>query len=399
MPVKFNNTKTFVPDYPESNNCSNGKMNVQYKPPSTFVPIMPNKNNKNGNDIGDDATPVVSNLQRKVAKSVAIHKASRLALNAKKTEATKTPSAFAKTAKSIMEMEVMALMARLSLLEDLATMNDSEKMECLFSVLDADQDGTLSIVELANGLRKIKDPSATTTAGSLEEALVVAMDKVAHFDKDGDTRLDLNEFANCANQLAEALGATFHDVAEMFILSVVFAEDGDEDALDEPKSPYPEGTEKLCEDTLAKAQKEEAALRKVMDDDRMLALFHLFDLDGDGSVDFAEVVIGLYKMTEDLVSSGTGANTAMGFFDDDKNELLDYSQFTRFILQLITSTGRSFEEAIYIMTKSAASDEGGAEHLTKDTVLEKLRAAIAENEIVGPGEDEEEGEEEGATNE
>eukprot|EP00536_Pseudo-nitzschia_multiseries_P005989 jgi/Psemu1/303770/fgenesh1_kg.122_\ len=74
----------------------------------------------------------------------------------------------------------------------------------------------------------------------------------------------------------------------------------------------------------------------------------------------------------------------MGFFDDDKNELLDYSEFTRFILQLITSTGSSFEEAIYIMIKSAASDDGSAEQLTKDTIT-NYRSALRNSQAQGSG--------------
>jgi len=373
-------------------------MTVTFETKTEILPDCPcseENNDKENNNNGDDATPVASNLREKVAKSAAIHKATKVAASAKKSEQTTTPSAFAKAAKAIMEMEVMAIVARLSLLEDLATMNDTEKMECLFSLLDTNHDGHLSIIELANGLRKIRHPGATTTVRALEESLVVAMDKVAHFDRDGDAKLDREEFADCVNQLVAALaGASFHDVAELLILSVVFADDpsgaigngndNDNDNNDEPDSPYPEGTEQLCEETIKRALKEEEALLQVMEDDRMRALFHLFDLDADGSVDFAEVVVGLYKMTEDLVSSGGTASAAMLLFDDEKNQLLDYSEFTRFVLLLIDSTGETFDDAIFTLTKSAASESDGPEHVTKDTVLEKLRAALAENEIVGP---------------
>jgi Ca2+-binding EF-hand superfamily protein len=52
-------------------------------------------------------------------------------------------------------MQMMALQIQLTLLEELETMSDDEKLETLFQVLDKDQSGSLSAVELADGLCKI----------------------------------------------------------------------------------------------------------------------------------------------------------------------------------------------------------------------------------------------------
>lgn len=318
----------------------------------------------------NDAT--ANTRKERIAKQAAIHNASLAAGKTRTNTALAaqhtTPSAFARATKASMELEMAALTARLALLEDLATMTDEQKMESLFAVLDKNRDGALSVVELADGMRKIKgDPTV-----GFEESLGVAMDRVAHFDKTGDAKLQFHEFKDYANTLAKALGATFHDLAELLILSVVFSDNGNNDLENLTAS--------ICEDTITQALLEEEALAKVMEDDRMRALFHLFDLDADGSVDFSEVVAGLYKISKDLQDSGGKASVAMLLYDDEHNNLLDYTEFTRFVVKLIASTGQTFDEAIFRMTVSAAVDD--PDQMTKDTLLEKLKTMIEEDEEV-----------------
>ena len=131
-----------------------------------------------------------------------------------------TPSAFAQRAKMVIELEMVALSARLFLLEQLSTMTDEEKMNYLFRLLNKNHDGSLSVVELADGLRKINGDVG------FEESLLIAMEKMASFDTTGDAKLQYLEFIDYIQQLSNAFDATFHDLAEMMILSVVFSDTG-----------------------------------------------------------------------------------------------------------------------------------------------------------------------------
>lgn len=300
-----------------------------------------------------------SSKKEKILKQAAIHNASMVTAASKKATKSATPSEFAQMSRAIIELEIMALRARLVVLDELAEMSDEEKMECLFQALDKNRDGSISVVELASGLRKIRGDV------SFEESLEMAMQRVAYFDTDGDAKLQFEEFKVYVTKLCEVFG--FHDLAEMLILSVVFS-DSDTEVDDFMSAVVDE------EITLALQEKE--ALTKVMADDRMKVLFNMFDLDTDGAVDFVEVAMGIYKMKQDLDEAAGTAVAALLIFDDDQNAVLDYEEFTRFIIQLIHATGQTFDEAAFSMTKAAAEDI----EMTKEEFLEKIRLSAAASE-------------------
>lgn len=307
----------------------------------------------------DDAPAAETSKKDNIVKQAAIHRASMVAKATTEAEKSTTPSAFAQNARIVIELEMMALQAQLVVLDDLVGMTDDEKMECLFQVLDKNRDGGISVTELADGLRRIRGDVG------FEESIAMALERVAYFDESGDAKLQLSEFKEYAMKLSEAFGSSFHEVAEMLILSIVFSDSGN-DELEEVFAA-------IADEEITLALKEEKVLTKIMNDDRMICLFNMFDLDSDGVVDFPEVVMGLYKITEEksLDAAGQSAVLAMLMFDEDANAVFDYAEFTRFILQLIDATGQTFNEAILKLTQAAAEDLG----MTKEEVMEKLQAS------------------------
>jgi len=304
--------------------------------------------------------------KEKIVKQVAIHHASVVATAAKKAELPRvqSPSSFATISKAVIELEMMTLQARLLVLEGLEVLNDEEKMELLFHILDKNRDGSLSVVELADGLRKIRGDVG------FEESIQLAMDRVAYFDTDGDAKLQYEEFKVYVTKLSESLGTTFHEVAEMLILSVTFnVEDGNDD-VDNLLAT-------IVDEDITLALQQTEILTKVMNDDRMKVLFHLFDLDNDGSVDYMEVVLGLYKITHQLDDAATTAFVALLTFDEEGNAKLDYEEFTRFILELMSAMGQTFDEAIFQMTKASAADDTPDEITTKED-FEKILLELGE---------------------
>ena len=281
-----------------------------------------------------------------VLKAAAKHKAYKVASATQKTQKPSGPSTFAQAAKAAIKMQMKALEAQLQILEDIGMMSDEEKLEILFDILDKDRSGALSATELADGLRRIRGDV------NFEESLAVAIERVVKFDTDGDGKLQLTEFKVYVDTLCEAVGASFHEMSEMLIIGVLFSDSGNTEIENVAAG--------VIDDDVTSAVQEEEKLRKVMLDERMKALFHLFDLDASGSVSFQEVVMGLYKITEDLEDSKVTAVGALMMFDEDGNKNLDYGEFTKFILKLIGAAGLTFDEAIFSMTEAAA---GGSDNI------------------------------------
>ncbi|KAG7345870.1 EF hand domain containing protein [Nitzschia inconspicua] len=298
----------------------------------------------------------MSELRSSFKKTAAKHNAYKVAAAAKQAQAPQGPSAFSRISKDVIKMQMLLLSMQLELLEDLEPMNDEEKLQALFDVLDKDGDGSLSAVELADGLRKIRGDV------DFEQSIALAMERVAEFDKDGDGKFQLSEFKEYVDTLCEALGTNFHELSEMLIISVVFNDVGNDSVED--------FTASLLDEDITVAIQEEEKLRKFMDDERMVVLFHLFDSDMSGSVSFQEVVMGIYKITEDLDGAAATAVAALLLFDDDGSQTLDYAQFTKFILQLIAAADTPYNEAIFSLTEAAARDD--PETLTMEELNKRL---------------------------
>jgi Ca2+-binding EF-hand superfamily protein len=281
--------------------------------------------------------------RQSINKIAAKHNAYNIAAAAKKAQAAQGPSAFSQISKDVIKMQILRLSMQLELLEELETMNDDEKLVALFELLDKDGDGSLSAVELADGLRKVRGDV------NFEQSIALAMERVAEFDKDGDGKFKMSEFQSYVDTLCEALGANFHELSEMLIIAVVFNHFGNDDVE--------EFAATMMEEDITAAIQEEEKLRKFMKDERMVALFHLFDSDMSGSVSFQEVVMGIYKITENLDDATATAVAALLLFDDDGSQTLDFAEFTKFILQLIAASGIPYEEAIFGLTEAAAKDD------------------------------------------
>jgi Ca2+-binding EF-hand superfamily protein len=281
--------------------------------------------------------------RQSINKIAAKHNAYNIAAAAKKAQAAQGPSAFSQVSKDVIKMQILRLSMQLELLEELETMNDDEKLVALFELLDKDGDGSLSAVELADGLRKVRGDV------NFEQSIALAMERVAEFDKDGDGKFKMSEFQSYVDTLCEALGANFHELSEMLIIAVVFNHFGNDDVE--------EFAATMMEEDITAAIQEEEKLRKFMKDERMVALFHLFDSDMSGSVSFQEVVMGIYKITENLDDATATAVAALLLFDDDGSQTLDFAEFTKFILQLIAASGIPYEEAIFGLTEAAAKDD------------------------------------------
>jgi Ca2+-binding EF-hand superfamily protein len=157
------------------------------------------------------------------------------------------------------------------------------------------------------------------------ESLDRAIDLVALFDKDKNAKLDKAEFKEAIDSLLESMDSNFHEFSEFLIFQMVFL-------------PGNDIAEEIVSDIAAPEIEEEVKQRGEyygnLMDPRMIALFQLFDLDGDGSVSFVEVVMGLYTLTGDMKNSEKLAVDCLLLFDEDGNRTLDYGEFAKLVSRI-----------------------------------------------------------------
>lgn len=277
--------------------------------------------------------------EQKLVSSTRARRASVIQSQSTKKKASEAESIsdFVKLSRFTLEFEIAAMQAQLMLLNSLAEKSDEEKLKMLFSILDKDGDGYIDAQELSDGVRK------NNADFSFAESLDRAIDLVAVFDTDKDARLNLLEFQTFVEDMLENLGATFHEFSEFLIMQMLFSEGNDM-------------AEELAGAIVAPVIDEEVKARgefyNALVDKRMLALFMLFDLDHDGSVDFVEVALGLHKLTGDMESSSVAAVGCLLTFDEDESRSLDYVQFAKLILNMAAASDKKFEEVADELTIS-----------------------------------------------
>uniref|UniRef100_A0A7S1Y6T5 EF-hand domain-containing protein n=1 Tax=Grammatophora oceanica TaxID=210454 RepID=A0A7S1Y6T5_9STRA len=215
-------------------------------------------------------------------------------------------------------------------------------MELLFGMLDQDKSGTIDARELADALRR------RNADLGFSESIERSVSFVAAFDEDGDSKLSFGEFKEFLETVLEAIGVTFHELAEFLILQNLFSEDPD---------PVEELVGKLAETEINEAVKEESEMFRALEDPRMVNLFALFDKDGSGEVDFPEVALGLYQLTENMEDAAKTAITVLLMMDEEDTRTLDYPEFTNLILHIVHASGRKFEEMADDMTLKMLQDK------------------------------------------
>ena len=202
-----------------------------------------------------------------VKKQAGLRRASSYAKEINEQANPSTATEFVKHSKAAIEFQIMTLQSELKLLEELSNMSDDTKLVMLFDLMDRNHDGYLSSVELAEGLMKI---SANV---EFEESLALAVERVETFDTNADGLLDQTEFETLLNTLLPLIGCTFHELSEMLVIQVLFAEGF---------TPIETAVADAISDDLTQEIKTDEELRLAMKDRRMKALFNVFDEDDAG---------------------------------------------------------------------------------------------------------------------
>lgn len=290
-----------------------------------------------------------------VNNHVAVLRASSIAKESNEQQKPKSATDFVKYSKAMIEFQILCLQSELELLNELSAMSDNDKMEALFDMLDQDDDGKLSAVEIAEGLRKIKGDV------NFEESLTLAIDRVATFDTDEDGVLNRKEFEKLLNTILPLLGCSFHELSDMLVLTVLFTD---------TRNTHEENIVAEIVSDQVKVEVDEG-LRRAMKDRRMKALFNVFDQDGNGWIDFKQVVVGMYKLMDDIDQASHAAVTALLLFDEKQTRELSYKDFVRLMLNVVASSPEhiTFNDVADTLTRNATSVSGG---ISSDYVMERF---------------------------
>jgi len=143
--------------------------------------------------------------------------ASLKAARKQKSIVASTPSEYVKAERAALEYNIIALEAELAMLNSLSEMNDSEKFHELFDLFDKNKDGLLDVSELADGLRKLDDE--LTFLDSIE----CAINDMARFDSMGTGKMTKKDFQRFIDVLVGAMDCTFHELSELLVMKVFFA--------------------------------------------------------------------------------------------------------------------------------------------------------------------------------
>jgi len=234
-------------------------------------------------------------------------------------------SEYVKNARENLAIEIEYYDTRLDILECLAELSQGAKFEVIFGMLDRDANGRVNARELSNNLRKVNPNS------SFRESMEKASTYIAMYDSDYDGTLDREEFRNFVMRMTADMGSTFKEMAEWIVMTLTFSTGGHnqlEDAILE-----------TIEGSTAGRVKKQSIYISALSDERFLKLFTMFDQNYNGTVEYKEVAMGLYKLHGDMDKS---TQEAMDFFlmlDKEDKRRLYYEQFVELILKIFAREG------------------------------------------------------------
>ena len=275
----------------------------------------------------------------------------------KASQAT-TISAFIAQTKMNLELQMVALQAQLDLVSELTSMtHKSEKMDLLFSLITTNGHmKSLEEVKMA-----VQKASTNLTFGEqIQQALAKA--------EAPSTPMKRATFETFVDEVVGHLNTTVGDFAEFVVYQVLFTGVAAEMKQQEDAAAAAiSAAAAIIEDlTLGPAR------TSVLNDERMQSLFVLFDKDADSAVDFKDVAIGLYPLTNNMGKEAKNAASLLLMVDKDDRRVLTYEQFAKLMLAVSGAFGMTFDELADQLTWALANQSGQE---VDESILQEITVA------------------------
>eukprot|EP00978_Attheya_sp_CCMP212_P027044 scaffold90116_cov52-Attheya_sp.AAC.2 len=260
---------------------------------------------------------------------------------------------------------------------------EDDRMFNLFRMFDIDCSGSINFKEVAYGLYKLSEDMESSSKAAFELLLML--------DKDDTRELGYEQFTKLILNIAAAGDTTFEDIADA--LTISFAK------------PTPLSDEDLAHlivadeiynvaSDLAQAVEEEIEVDDALCYAKMHKLFDLWDENGDGSINYEELLVGLRKFegAEDMNESITSAAVMMLATDREGNQTLDREEFARALVKYAKAIGvedfHVFIDFLVVVTVLQDDDENERAYIssigdiatTEIAIIQGLAQAIGEND-------------------
>eukprot|EP00934_Nitzschia_sp_Nitz4_P007466 Nitzschia sp. Nitz4//scaffold26_size159584//151672//153612//NITZ4_002521-RA/size159584-snap-gene-0.50-mRNA-1//-1//CDS//3329545172//7456//frame0 len=266
-----------------------------------------------------------------------------------------SPSALAYT-KMELELKLLALQAQMDLIQELERLpTPSDRLDWLWELLQMeDTVSDATVADLAKRMQPaltskalqsavadnvVQDALTRDTLQSFFESVLAALKKT---DEDSGTK----EFASLT--LMKLVENVFCQVLLAGLWTSASAADKAEQMINE----IPE--------------------KSILNDERMKALFVLFDKDSDATVDFKEVAIGLYPLTTDLGEATKNAARLLLMMDKNDERVLTYQEFAKLILAVAAAFGMTFDQ---LAKQLLENPQNGADGPSEEAIMQELLVA------------------------
>jgi Ca2+-binding EF-hand superfamily protein len=292
-----------------------------------------------------------TSLASQAAKTTQATRDAAISRSNKATAAKDLPS-FVSQTKMNLELQMVALQAQLALVSEIDGMKEDEKIDLLYSLLNR-ASGSIQPSTLKANLKK------ASASLSFAESINKALDSVESPDVE---KMEPPQFEKFVQDIVASMDASVGDFAEFVVYQVLFKGF----ATTENASTAPAETE---------VTDAPYASKSILNDPRMQALFVLFDKDADSTVDFKEVAIGLYPLTNCMEASSKKAAGLLLMMDKDDQRVLSYEQFAKLIMAVVAAFCMTFDELADQLTLALTNgDEISEEAMAEILVAEEAYA-------------------------
>mmetsp|Transcript_753 Transcript_753/g.1586 ORF Transcript_753/g.1586 Transcript_753/m.1586 type:complete len:414 (-) Transcript_753:107-1348(-) len=121
--------------------------------------------------------------------------------------------------------------------------------------------------------------------------------------------------------------------------------------------------------------------KSILNDPKMMELFVLFDKDQKSSVDFKDVAIGLYKLTNNMQDAQRQAAALLLMMDEDDERTLVYEKFAKLIMAMTAISGITFGTLYHQLQEALQEDTPLPEEFLTEIRLTQKELNVARDNM------------------
>ena len=121
--------------------------------------------------------------------------------------------------------------------------------------------------------------------------------------------------------------------------------------------------------------------KSILNDPRMMELFVLFDKNNTSTVDFKDVAIGLYQLTDNMQDAQRQAAVLLLMMDKDDKRTLIYEKFAKLIMAMTAISGMGFDVMFEELKDALKSEKPVPEEFLNELRVTQQELDAARNSI------------------